>query len=75
MFRIGSLLTASLKSVILLNILLFSLCPLCFTLGSLSGMLMEVSEHRRGSMLYWLIRSWEALCGEFKAKKVNNLDF
>jgi ABC-type multidrug transport system fused ATPase/permease subunit len=34
---------------------------------------MEVSEHRRGSMLYWLIQSWEAPCGEFETNKVVNL--
>ena len=43
-------------------------------MGSLSGLHMEVSEHRRGLVLYWLIRFWEAPCGEFKANEVNNLN-
>ena len=35
-------------------------------MDSLSGLRMEVSEHQRGSMLYWLIRSWEAPFGEYE---------
>ena len=58
---------ASPKSVTLFNIRLFSWYQFSYTLGSLSGTPMEVSEHQEESMLYWLIRSWEAPCGEFEA--------